>query len=440
MAKKVAKEEKMEKEQTTEKETRKNKSNYHEISIKIEGEEWQKAVDKAFAKKQKTVKVDGFRPGKVPRDIYEKKYGKASLWYDAAEDLMQNAYLKAIGESKLTPVARPSVDIKDLSDEHIEYVFTIITTPEVKVKKYKKLNVELPKVEVTDDEIQEQIDHLLNEYAELIVKDGEVENGDTVYIDYEGFKDGVAFEGGKAENAPLEIGSQTFVPGFEEQLIGMKSGETREINVTFPDDYAADELKGAKTVFKVTLHEIKQKQKRELDEDFFDDLAMEGVDSEEKLRENIKKRLQKQKENQAEYDYINTLLDEVANNVEVDIPEEMVEDEVENLLYRYEQRLNSQGISLDLYYRISGDNEESLRSKLEKDAYANVLHRLTIEEIAKLENIEATDEEANAEAEKEAETYKIDKDEYIKECGGIENIKYGLTMEKTIDRVKELNK
>ena len=227
------------------------KTNIHEIVIKIEGSEWTKALDNAFTKEQKKVSVDGFRKGKVPRNIYEKKYGKESLFMPAAEEVLQSAYEKAMTESDLIPVVQPSVDIKDITENGVEFLFKIITKPEVKVKKYKGLNVKPEEVKVTKEEIDHRIGHLLEEYTELVTKEGKVVNGDVAVIDFEGFKDGVAFDGGKGENYSLEIGSNTFIPGFEDQIIGMKTGDEKEISVSFPEDYGVEDLKGQPVIFKV---------------------------------------------------------------------------------------------------------------------------------------------------------------------------------------------
>ncbi|MBP3799936.1 MAG: trigger factor, partial [Bacilli bacterium] len=303
------------------------KTNIHEIVIKIEGSEWTKALDNAFTKEQKKVSVDGFRKGKVPRNIYEKKYGKESLFMPAAEEVLQKAYEKAMTESDLIPVVQPSVDIKDITENGVEFLFKIITKPEVKVKKYKGLNVKPEEVKVTKEEIEHRIGHLLEEYTELVTKEGKVVNGDVAVIDFEGFKDGVAFDGGKGENYSLEIGSNTFIPGFEDQIIGMKTGDEKEISVSFPEDYGVEDLKGQPVIFKVKVNEIKEKVTRELDKEFFEDLAMEGVDSKETLEKQIESEIKAQKEMENENKYIDTLLEEVAKNVEVDIPQEMVDEE-----------------------------------------------------------------------------------------------------------------
>ena len=415
--------------------------NKQEVVIKIEGQDWTEAVDKAFEEKRKDVTVSGFRKGKVPRNIYEKNFGKESLYMAAIDNVVNVAYVKALEESKLVPVVQPKVDIKSITDEGVEFVFTIVTKPSVNIKKYKGLKVKKETVKVTKEEIEHEMKHILERYGEVRVKEeGTLENGNIAVIDFEGFKDGVAFDGGKGENYDLEIGSNTFIPGFEEQLVGMKKEEEREINVTFPEEYPAENLKGAAVVFKVKLHEIKEKVEREFDEELFEDLAMEGVNSKEDLEKELKLNIEAQKEMDAENRYVDTLLEEVAKNVEVDIPEEMVEEEVERLLGRYEQQLKMQGVSLDLYYQITRTTEADLKQQLEKEGYKNVLYRLMLEEIANLEKIEISEEEANKQAEELAGKYNMAKDEFLKAFGGIEMIQYDMEIRKVVDFLKEENK
>ena len=415
--------------------------NKQEVVIKIEGQDWTEAVDKAFEEKRKDVTVSGFRKGKVPRNIYEKNFGKESLYMAAIDNVVNVAYVKALEESKLVPVVQPKVDIKSITDEGVEFVFTIVTKPSVNIKKYKGLKVRKETVKVTKEEIEHEMKHILERYGEVRVKEeGTLENGNIAVIDFEGFKDGVAFDGGKGENYDLEIGSNTFIPGFEEQLVGMKKEEEREINVTFPEEYPAENLKGAAVVFKVKLHEIKEKVEREFDEELFEDLAMEGVNSKEDLEKELKLNIEAQKEMDAENRYVDTLLEEVAKNVEVDIPEEMVEEEVERLLGRYEQQLKMQGVSLDLYYQITRTTEADLKQQLEKEGYKNVLYRLMLEEIANLEKIEISEEDANKQAEELAGKYNMAKDEFLKAFGGIEMIQYDMEIRKVVDFLKEENK
>ncbi len=420
---------------------KKEKKNVHEVVVKIEKKEWTDACDKVFLEKQKTVKVDGFRKGKVPRNVYEKKFGKESLYLDAANKVLPIAYDKAMEESKLEPIVQPSVDIKSIDDKGVEFVFTIITKPEVVVKKYKGLKIKPEKVEVTDEEVNHELGHLLERYTELVTKDnGSVENGDVAIIDFEGFKDGKSFDGGKGENYSLEIGSHTFIPGFEEQVIGMKVGEEKDLDLVFPEDYGSKDLAGAKVVFKVKVNEIKQKQTRELDEDFFEDLGMDGIDSEEKLRKEIKSSILSQKEVDAENRYIDKILEEVSKNVEIDIPEEMVEEEVDRLMHRFEEQMKMQGISLELYYQFTGSTEKDLRNQMEKEAYNNVLYRFMLEEIRNAEKVEIDDKEALKEADSLAEKYQMSKDDFLKEFGGLDFVKYDLEMRKVIELLKEYNK
>ena len=252
-------------------------SNKHVILKKVEGENWKNALDKSFLKNVKEAKVDGFRKGKCPRDVFEKKYGVEALYNDAVDIVLPGLYTEVLKESALEPVVQPSIDIKEINKDGVSIEFTIITAPVANVKKYTGLKVTREKVKVTDEEITEEINRLKDQYAEIAVKEGKIESGDTAVIDFEGFKDGVAFEGGKGENYPLEIGSNTFIPGFEDALIGLSTGDKKDIPLTFPENYPSEELKGAKVVFKVTVHEVKTRLIPELDKDFFTDLGIEGV-------------------------------------------------------------------------------------------------------------------------------------------------------------------
>lgn len=418
---------------------KKNDKNKHEKTIIIDGDAWKNALTKAYEKNNKKAKIDGFRPGKAPYDIYVKKFGVESLFLDAADMVVEDAYLKAIEEDKLIPVCEPEVNIKEVDDKKIEFVFTIITKPELTIKKYKNLKIKKEDASVSEEEIDEEIKHLLEHYAELEIKDGKVENGDTVIIDYEGFVDGVAFEGGKAENYSLEIGSGSFIPGFEDQLIGMEKESEKEIEVTFPEDYHAENLKGQKATFKVKVHEIKTRKQRELDEEFFEDLGMEGVNSVETLRSSIKEHLETHKKNDVENKFVEDLMDAISKNTDVEIPDKMVEEEVDRLLKRAEENLKYQGISLDLYYQFTRTTEADLRNQLESEAFKNVLYRLILEEIIKLEKIEVTDEEIEEELAKMAERYQTSKEEIAKELGGKEMVKYDLEARHTFEKLSEYN-
>ena len=410
--------------------------NVHEIEVKIEKKDWTEAIDKSFEKAQANVKVDGFRKGKVPRNIFEKKFGKESLYEEAINIVLPKAYDKAFKDSKLEPIIQPSIDIKEINEDGVTFVFKITTKPEVKIKKYKGLKVKKEEVKVTKEEVDHQIEHLLEQYAEMIIKDGKIENGDTAVIDFEGFKDGKAFDGGKGENYPLVIGSNTFIPGFEEGLIGLKTGDEKDIEVTFPKDYASEELKGQKAVFKVKVNEVKTKELPKMDEDFFKDLGYDKVENEEQLRDLIKVDLEAKKEYENENKYIDALLEEVAKNTEVEIPEELIHEEAHHMVHQYEENLKMQGITLEMFYQFTNSDEHALIKQMEPEAEKRVKYRFMLEEIVNQEKIEVTDKEAKEHAKEIAKQYNMKEDDLIKEYGGLDMIKYDVKMQKALDVIK----
>ena len=407
------------------------KKNVFEETVKFNKKEFEDAIDKAYENKKSEIKMDGFRKGKVPKDIYFKKMGKEPLYMDALEILLPEAYDKALKDYK--PIVEPKVDIKAVGEEGVEFLFTITTMPEVTISKYKGLNIKKDKVKVTKDEIDHEIGHLLERFAELEVKDGKIENGDIAIIDFEGFKDGVPFEGGKAENYSLEIGSGSFIPGFEEQLIGMGKDEEKEIKVTFPEDYHQEDLKGANAVFKVKVHEVKVKKNRELDEDFFEDLGLEGVDSKEKLEEEVKKNIEAGKQREADEKFVDKVLGEIAKNTKVDIPNELIEDEINHMIKNFEEQIRMQGISLEVFFEMTKSSEKDLRAQMEEEAKKHVLYRIILEKITELEKIEVTDKEANEEAEKLAKMYAVSKDEFLSMYGDITMLKYEIEVKKVLE-------
>jgi len=411
--------------------------NIKTIDIKVEGKEWEEALDKAFVNANKKAKIDGFRPGKAPKEIFIKKYGEESLFMDAADIALQTAYVKVLEENKdLEIVAQPSVELKNVSKEALELTFKLILKPEFKLGDYKNLKVKKEKITVTDEEINASVEEMRNRYAEIAIKDGKVENGDTAVIDFEGFKDDVAFEGGKGENYSLKIGSNTFIPGFEEQLIGMEKGEVRDIEVTFPEDYHSEELKGAKAIFKVKVNEIKETIIPELNEDFYKDLNMEGVNDEKSLREALKETLMARKESQAEGEYVDKLLEKLSEATEINIPHEMIHDEIHRMVHQYEDNLRMQGLTLEQFFKFTNSNMEMLEAQMHGEAEKRIKYRLMLEEIIKVEKIEVTDEDANKEAEEIASKYGMEKDEFLTQFGGLDMIKYDLEMRKAIDVLK----
>ena len=410
--------------------------NIHEIEVKIEGKEWTSALDKAFAIEQKKVSVDGFRKGKVPREVYEKKYGKESLYFTAINNELQTLYTKVLDENKLEPIIEPNIDIVDVNENSATLKFKITTKPEVKIKKYKDLGVKKEEVKVTKEEIDSEIDNLRNRYADLVIKEGKIESGDIAVIDFEGFLGDKAFDGGKGENYSLTIGSNTFIPGFEDQLIGHKTGDDVDVKVTFPEDYQSDELKGKKAVFKVKIHEVKTKKLPEINEDFFLDLEMEGVNNEETLRSVVEEQIKARKEYDIENKYVDDLLEKVASNTEVEIPNELVEEEIDRMIHEYAHNLEHQGITLDLFYKYTNSDEKALREQMRNDANIRVKYRFMLEEIAVLEKIEVTDKEVDKETTELAKQYNVSKDEFLAHFGGKEALKYDLVMKKVIDIIR----
>lgn len=412
-----------------------------EFTIEINGKEWEEALDKAFQKAVKNVKIDGFRKGKAPKDIFLKKYGKESLYLEAADIVLPDAYSKMLEDHKDEElVAQPDITLKTIDDKKVVFNFVLTTRPEVKLGKYKGLKVKKEKVEATEDEINATIEQMRSRYAEVMPKEnGKVEDGDTAIIDFEGFKDGKAFDGGKGENYSLKIGSHTFIPGFEEQLIGMKNGEEKEIEVTFPEDYHSEELKGQKAIFKVKINDVKTTVIPEIGEEFFEDLGMEGVNSLETLKEEIKTHILARKEMDSENKFIDDLLDKVCEGLKVEIPEVMTEEEVTRILKQYEENLKMQGLTLQQFYQFTNSDEAALREQMKEEANKRILSRFALEEIAKAEHIEVTDEEAEKEAKELAKKYQMKEEDFKKEFGGIEMVKYDMKMRKAIDALKANN-
>ena len=410
-----------------------------QINYKVTGEEWKEAKDKAFAKIVKKVKVDGFRQGKVPRQVFEKKYGTGDIISTAMEDMIDKKYTETVVNEKLVPVVQPKLEIVSADDNGFEVNITFILDPEVKLGKYKELKVKKDKVKVSKEEIEHEVGHILDRYAELVSKDGAVEEGDTAIIDFKGFKDGEAFEGGSAENYSLVIGSHSFIPGFEEGVIGMKKEENKDITLTFPEDYMAEDLRGKEVVFNVTVHDIKKRVIPELDEEFFKDLDMEGVNNKEELEKLVEEELITQKEADADNKFIEDLLEAATKNMTIDLDKEIVDAEVERMHKQFVKRLEMQGISEELYYAYAGVKKEDVTKQMAEEAEKRVKYRYLLEAITKEEKIKITDKEAKAELKKMSETYKTTEEEILKELGTLEVLKYDLAMQKAVEVLKENN-
>ncbi len=411
--------------------------NIKEITIKIDGSKWEHALDHAFEYANANAKIDGFRPGKAPKEIFLKKYGKESLYMDAADHAINDAYVKMLEENKdLEIVAQPNVDLKSIDENGAEFVFTLTLKPEVKLGKYKNLNIKKDEVVVTDEEVTESLNQTLKTYAEVMEKEGSIVKGNTAIINFEGFKDGVAFEGGKAENYPLEIGSNAFIPGFEEQLIGLKKGDSKDVELTFPEDYHSEELKGQPVVFKVTVNEVKETVIPELNKEFFEDLGLEGINSKEALEKQLRENIKTRKEAEAENKYIDDLLAEAAKTTEIDIPEVMIDEELLRMLRQYEENLKMQGLNLEQFYQFTNSNEESLKEQMKPEAIIRIKYRLMLEEIVKTEKIEISDEKAQEEVLNLADKYQMKEEEFLQLFGGLDMVKYDLKMRAAIEILK----
>lgn len=415
----------------------KKAKNIHEVKVEITGKDWEKKLDETFKKIIKKVKIDGFRPGKAPRNIYEQKYGKQSIVVEAVDSCMNEAYVKALKEFKGEPIMQPTVGIEKADETGVIYVFTFTTKPEIKINKYTNLGVKKDSVKVTKKDVDNEIEKMRKEYADLTVKDGKAENGDTVIIDFEGFDGDKAFEGGKAENYALELGSNSFIPGFEEALVGVKKGDKKDVNVTFPEDYHAEELKGKPVVFKVLVHEVKTKVYPELDEDFFLDLGLEDVKTKEDLEKMVKETMTEQREYEAENKYVDELFEALLKETSVEVPHELIHEELNRMVEQYAERLKMQGITLEQFYKFTNSSEEALKAQMHEEAEKRVKLRFAIDEIIELEKIDATDEEANHDAEEKAKKHGMDKDEYIKAFGGLEMLKYDIKVQKVLDILKK---
>ena len=405
-----------------------------EFSLVVKGKEWGTLQDEAFEKVNKSAKIDGFRPGKAPRSMYEKKYGKQDILFEAADMAVKAEYERLLTKEKLMPVIEPKVDLVKCDDKELEVKFIFVLEPKVELGAYTNLGVKHDKITVTKEEIEHRIHHLLEDYAEIVAKDGIVEDGDTAIIDFKGLKDGVAFDGGTAENYSLVIGSNTFIPGFEDGVKGMKKGEEKDIPLTFPEDYMSEELKGQKVVFKVKVNEIKTRVVPKLDKEFFEDLGMEGVNTKEELEKEIKGEIEHQKEHEEEHAYEEKCLDKAASNMKADICPELIDDEVEHMYNEFMQRMAMQGVSEEMYYQYTKSKKEDITSQMKEDALKRLKYRYLLKAIIDQEKIKVTDKETKARIKEMSDMYKVDEETILKEVS-MDNIKFDLLYSKALDIV-----
>lgn len=370
--------------------------------------------------------------------MFEQKFGVEALYEDALDAILPQAYVDAVEETNIAPVAAPTWDIKEIGKgKELVAEATVVVKPEVELGQYTGIEVEELSTEVTEKDVEAELEKLLQNHAEIVVKEGAVENGDTAVIDYEGFKDGVAFEGGKGENHPLIIGSNSFIPGFEEQLIGMNTGETKEINVTFPAEYHAEELAGADATFKVTLHEVKTRELPALDDEFVKDLDRDGIETIADLKADLEKTLKEQKETAARNHVIDTVVEKVTENATFEIPAEMIDSEVAQMVREADQRFQMQGFNLDLYFQFTGMDMDKFKAQLRPEAEKRLAYNLTLEAIVKAENIDVTEEEVNAKLAEIAQAYGRELEELKAQLPSLAMLKEDLKVQKAVDFIVE---
>ena len=407
-----------------------------DLTVKIEGKEWADAVKKAFNKIAKNVSINGFRKGQAPKALIEKRVSDNERFITAVDD-NANVWMRAALEAeKLVPISQPQLDIKAVDANGVELVFTFAVMPEVKLGDYKGLEYNLDEVAVSDEEVDAELNRMREQYAEVQTKDGAAAEGDTVNIDYEGFKDDVAFDGGKGTNYDLVLGSHSFIPGFEEKLVGVKAGEEKDLNLTFPENYHAKDLKGAAVVFKVKVNEVKTKVLPEVNDEFAKDVNAAGVETVADLKNMIRTRIEDGKKSQAENKADTALMDKLVENAEIDLPEVLVEEEVNNQIQQLAQQISQYGMNFNQYLSMMGKKIEDVRAEYTDNATKTAKLRLILEEIAKVEALEPTEEDLENEYNNIAAQYNMPVDQ-VKTYISVDMLKRDVRNEKAYAFVKE---
>ena len=413
--------------------------NMAKLTIEVSAEELEKALDSAYNKQKKSISIPGFRKGKVPRAMIEKMYGAGVFYEDAANELMQKSYPEAIDESGVDIVSRPSVEVVQIEKgKPFIYTAEVAVKPEVELGKYKGVTVTKIDTSVSDDEVAEALEQERNKNArDVSVTDRAIQEGDTAVIDFEGFVDGVAFEGGKGENHPLEIGSHSFIDTFEEQLVGKNAGDEVEVNVTFPEQYQAAELAGKPAMFKVKINEVKAKELPELDDEFAQDVS--EFDTLAEYKEDLKKQLVEKKEVEAKKTKEDEAIQKIIDKSKMDIPEAMIETQCESMVEEFAQRIAQSGLSMEQYLQFSGMTVDQLKEQVRPEATTRIQSSLVLEQIAKEENIEISDEEVDAEVEKMAAAYGMEADKLKEYMGEAEkkSMKSDLAITKAVELIME---
>ena len=403
------------------------------ISFTVEAEKFEEAMKKVYAKTAKYFNIPGFRKGKAPMQLVERQYGSEIFYEDTFNELVPDIYDEAIKENKVEAVSKPDIDIKQM-EKGKDLIFTAIvqTKPEVKVGKYKGIEIKKIEYNVTDKDIEHELGHMQDRNSRLVsIDDRPVENGDQTVIDFEGSVDGVPFEGGKAEGHELEIGSNTFIPGFEEQIIGMKIDEEKDVKVKFPDDYFSEDLAGKDAVFKVKLHEIKKKELPKLDDEFAKDVS--EFDTLEELKNSIREKLETENKDKEKHETEETAIQTVCDNTKIDIPSGMIETEIDNMVKDIEGRLSYQGLKLEQYLQMIGKTEDDMRKEFEEQANKSVKSRLVLEAIVKEENLKADEKEVADKIKEMASKYSKDEKELLENEQLKEYIGENMKTEKAIE-------
>ena len=406
------------------------------VKVKLEKEKWLEEQEKAFEKLNKKAKIDGFRPGKAPRNIYEKHYGKQEIIFEAANNVINSHYDEALKEAGFIPEMEPKIDLVKCDENELEFNYTFIAVTNIELGEYKNLNIKKEEAKVTKKEIDQEIHHLLEHYAEIVEKKGKIANDDIAIIDFKGYKNNEAFKGGEATNYQLEIGSNTFIPGFEEGLIGMQKGEEKDLELTFPSDYHDEDLKGQKVLFKVKVNEVKQRKIPKMDEEFFMDLDMPGVNSKEELEKEIEKQIKTRKQNHIDEEYTFKALEKAASNMKIDIEDEMIDYETNAMYDNFMNNMKKQGIDEELYYKYSGTSKDEILKNMHNEASRRLKYRYLLNEIVKIEKIKATDKEAESKIKELSKQYSVTRQEVIEELGSIEAVKYEIMINKAIEVIK----
>ena len=408
-----------------------------EITVSANKDAWKEAQKVEFEKAAAEIEIDGFRKGKAPLAKVKAHINEFEVLSKAADSLLNDMYMHAINENNVWPVAAPNLDVKKMDEEELEVIFNIAVKPEFEIADYKGLSAEKETVVVEEEEIDAQLEALRAQSVKLEVVEVEIENGHTAVIDFEGFKDDVAFEGGKAESFPLEIGSGQFIPGFEEQLIGKKAGDELDVEVTFPEEYQQADLAGQPVVFKVKVHEVKEKIESELNDELAKGLGIEGIETIADLKEDISKRILEQKQQEAEMNYTNELVKQISDKTEIDLPQPMIDGEVEALYGQFMQRLQSQGMNEEMFLQMTQQSVEDVKKQMEEDAIAKIKYTLILEKVAQLENIEVSEADVEAEYNKIAEMYNMDVEQIKQMIPDTASLEFELKMQKAADLIKE---